>query len=161
VTIFASGNLDEYALRDLVAAGSPIDGFGVGTRVDTSADLPYLDCAYKLEEYAGRPRRKRSEGKATWPGPKQVYRRYAPDGRMQEDVLTLEGERADGEPLLEPVMLGGRRVVALPSLVEARAHAAAELAGLPEPFRRLDEAAFHPVTVAPSLRALASALDAR
>ena len=68
VTIFASGNLDEYALRDLISNEAPIDGFGLGTRLDTSSDAPYLDCAYKLQEYAGRPRRKHSEGKATWPG---------------------------------------------------------------------------------------------
>lgn len=71
IGIFASGNLDEYRVRDLVAAGAPIDGFGVGTRMNTSADAPYLDCAYKQTEYAGLPRRKRSEGKATWPGRKQ------------------------------------------------------------------------------------------
>ena len=70
VRIFASGNLDEYILRDLIEGNAPIDAFGVGTRIDTSCDAPYLDCAYKLQEYAGRPRRKRSEGKTTWPGPK-------------------------------------------------------------------------------------------
>src|SRR5206468_3790370 len=89
VTIFASGNLDEDALRDLVASGAPIDGFGLGTRLVTSADAPYLDCAYKLVEYAGRPRRKRSEGKASWPGRKQVWRRHGDDGRMCGDVLAL------------------------------------------------------------------------
>src|SRR5206468_13061473 len=82
-TIFASGDLDEQAVRELVRAGAPIDGFGLGTRIDTSADAPYLDSAYKLEEYAGRPRRKRSEGKATWPGRKQVYRRHGSDGRLR------------------------------------------------------------------------------
>ena len=60
----------------------PIDGFGVGTRMNTSADAPFLDCAYKLVEYAGLPRRKRSEGKATWPGRKQVFREYDAQGRI-------------------------------------------------------------------------------
>ena len=82
VTIFASGNLDEYRLRELVRQQAPIDGFGVGTRMNTSADAPYLDCAYKLQEYEGRPRRKRSEGKATWPGRKQVFRRYTPTAAL-------------------------------------------------------------------------------
>ncbi len=68
VTIFASGNLDEHRVQELVRQQAPIDGFGIGTRMNTSADAPFLDCAYKLEEYDGRPRRKRSEGKATWPG---------------------------------------------------------------------------------------------
>ena len=93
ITIFASGNLDEYALRELVAQGAPIDGFGVGTRMNTSADAPYLDCAYKLQEYDGRPRRKRSEGKATWPGRKQVYRRYDAADLAAADTLTLMGEQ--------------------------------------------------------------------
>ncbi|HYL23554.1 MAG TPA: nicotinate phosphoribosyltransferase, partial [Burkholderiales bacterium] len=65
--IFASGNLDEYRVAELVGAGAPIDSFGIGTSLVTSADYPYLDAVYKLQEYAGRPRRKRSTGKATWP----------------------------------------------------------------------------------------------
>jgi nicotinate phosphoribosyltransferase len=107
VIIFASGDLDEYELRDMLAAAAPVDGFGVGTRVDTSSDQPFLDCAYKLQEYAGRARRKRSEGKATWPGRKQVFRRLDADGRMAYDVVTLESDPQPGEPLLAPVMRGG------------------------------------------------------
>ena len=110
VQILASGNLDELEIARLCAAGAPIDAFGIGTRLDTSADAPYLDCAYKLEEYAGRPRRKRSWGKATWPGRKQVYRSYGADGRIAADVVALEGESVAGVPLLECVMRCGRRL---------------------------------------------------
>ena len=92
LTIFASGNLDEYSLRDLLANKVPIDGFGIGTRLDTISDAPYLNCAYKLQEYAGRPRRKRSEGKATWPGRKQVYREVDTSNHIKSDVLTLDKE---------------------------------------------------------------------
>ena len=112
VKIFASGNLDEYRLRDLVQSGAPIDGFGVGTRMNTSADAPYLDCAYKLQEYGGRARRKRSEGKATWPGRKQVYRSYDANGKLARDTLTLADDVQTGEPLLHPVMKGGKRTSA-------------------------------------------------
>jgi len=84
-TLFASGNIDEYKLAELMAEQAPIDGFGIGTRLDTSSDAPYLDCAYKLQEYAGVARRKRSEGKATWPGRKQVYRNYDDNGMMSGD----------------------------------------------------------------------------
>jgi nicotinate phosphoribosyltransferase len=97
--IFASGNLDEYKLRELGASGAPIDGFGVGTRMNTSADIPYLDCAYKLQEYGGRARRKRSEGKQTWPGRKQVFRSYDASGRLAGDSLTLADDLCGGEPL--------------------------------------------------------------
>ena len=160
ITIFASGNLDEYRLRDLVAQDAPIDGYGVGTRMNTSADAPYLDCAYKLEEYAGQPRRKRSEGKATWPGRKQVYRRVDPAGRLGGDVLALADDAAPGTPLLEPVVRAGRALHAMPPLEAVRDRARAELGRLPEALRSLDEAAPYPVDVAPSLRQLARRIDA-
>jgi nicotinate phosphoribosyltransferase len=158
IRIFASGNLDEYALRDLLAGEAPIDGFGVGTRMNTSADRPYLDCAYKLQEYAGRARRKRSEGKATWPGRKQVWRRLDDGGRLAGDTLTLEGDTQTGTPLLDTVMLGGRRTGPSPTLAEARQHAAAQLTTLPPPLRGLDKAAY-PVEVSEPLRELARQVD--
>jgi nicotinate phosphoribosyltransferase len=159
--IFASGNLDEDRVQALVAGGAPIDAFGVGTRMNVSADAPFLDCAYKLVEYAGKPRRKRSEGKATWPGRKQVFRRRDDDGRMAGDLLALEGEAAAGEPLLAPVLRGGRRVENAPPLETLRARARAQIAALPPPLQSLAGAAPYPVTVAPSLRELAAAIDAQ
>ncbi len=161
VKIWASGNLDEHVVRGLLSAGAPIDGFGIGSRLDTSADVPYLDCAYKLQEYAGRARRKRSEGKATWPGRKQVYRRTGPDGRIAEDLLALESEPQEGEALLQPVMRAGRRLARAPLLTEARKQVAAELARLPESLRRLEEAASYPVKISEELARLAAEVDAR
>lgn len=159
VNILASGNLDEYALQALLAAGAPIDGFGVGTRMNTSADAPYLDCAYKLEEYAGQARRKRSEGKATWPGRKQVYRRTDSQGRMAGDTLSLEGDAQAGVPLLKQYLRGGRRTGESPPLAEIREYAAAQLAALPAPLRALDGAARYEVAVADSVVELAGAVD--
>jgi nicotinate phosphoribosyltransferase len=160
-TIFASGNLDEWAVARLVDSGAPIDGFGVGTRLDTSADVPYLDCAYKLQEYAGVPRRKRSEGKATWPGRRQVHRRVGRDGVFAADVVTLVGGPMAGESLLQPVLRGGRRVGGLPDARAARARTLAQLACLPEGLRRLDHPVRYPVEIAPALRRLAADVDAR
>jgi len=159
VTIFASGNLDEYAVQNLIRAGAPIDGFGVGSRLMTSSDAPYLDCAYKLQEYAGRARRKRSEGKATWPGRKQVYRRYGSDGRMAEDTLTLEDDVQAGEPLVVPVMRAGVRTSRGPALEEIRAFALSQLALLPDALQALEGEASYPVKVATAIRALADAVD--
>lgn len=159
-SIFASGGLDEDELVRLAASDAPIDGFGVGTRLDTSADAPYLDCAYKLQAYAGRPRRKRSEGKATWPGRKQVWRRTGADGRMAGDVIDLATAEHPGTPLLVPVVRQGR-ACATPTLAEARARCAGELARLPEPLRSLEPAPPYPVEIAPGLVALAAALDDR
>jgi nicotinate phosphoribosyltransferase len=160
VTIFASGGLDEDELQRLHGLQAPIDGYGIGTSLVTSSDAPALDCAYKLQEYAGIPRRKTSEGKATWPGRKQAWRSFAPDGTMAGDVLTLEGDSQRGTALLKPVMRAGQRLPNLPTLDDSRRHAADELARLPEPLRRLEPAPYR-VDVAPPLRRLAEECDRR
>ena len=161
VTIFASGGLDEDDLMTFVRDGAPIDGYGLGTSLATSLDAAALDFAYKLEEYAGIARRKRSAGKASWPGRKQVWRRYGADGRMTGDLVGVEDEGRDGEALLRPVMRGGRRLASPPTLAESRAVAAADLARLPEPLRRLEPDARYPVEISPALQRLAGAVDAR
>ena len=161
VKIFASGNLDEFRLRELIASGAPIDGFGVGTRMNTSADMPYLDCAYKLQEYGGEARRKRSEGKATWPGRKQVFRRFDAAGCIEQDILTTADDAAAGEPLLRPVMRGGQRLPDQPRLAAVREYARRQLATLPEALRGLDPARPFQATVAEPLRALAQWVDRR
>jgi nicotinate phosphoribosyltransferase len=160
--IFASGSLDEYQVRELTQSGAPIDGFGVGTSMDTSSDRPYLDCAYKLQEYDGRPTRKRSEGKATWPGRKQVYREYDQRSQMRGDSITTEAAAppASAEPLLRLAMSGGA-ILALPSLHESREHAARQLAALPEPLRSLEDATTpYPVAISQELQALRERADA-
>lgn len=163
VTIFASGNLDEHRVAQLLAEAAPIDGFGVGTALDTSADAPALDAVYKLQAYAGTARRKRSEGKATWPGVKQVTRRLDSDGRLLGDTVQLDGEvLAPGStPLLHAVMRGGRRLAPSPSLDAVRAHCAAQLRSLPDALRRLTPAD-PPFTAGLSerVKALAQELDA-
>jgi nicotinate phosphoribosyltransferase len=159
VTIFASGGLDEDALLEFRAAGAPIDGYGIGTSLTTSSDAPALDCAYKLQEYAGKPRRKRSTGKATWPGRKQVWRRFDPDGRICGDILSAEGDPHVDEPLIKPAMRNGRRCAPSLSLADIRNRAARQLAGLPEPLRRLERGSTYPVQVADSLVLLAADLD--
>jgi nicotinate phosphoribosyltransferase len=161
VSIFVSGGIDEEALASLVQSGAPISGYGIGTSLVTSSDAPSLDCAYKLQEYAGRPRRKRSTGKATWPGRKQVWRHFGKDGRMTRDILSVEGDRQPGEPLVEPVMQAGRRIAPLPALAEARARAARGLRQLPEDLRRLTPGPTYPVEVADALAKLAAEVDHR
>jgi nicotinate phosphoribosyltransferase len=161
VTIFASGGIDETAIANIIRSGAPIDGFGIGSSLTTSYDAPGLDCVYKLEEYAGLPRRKRSAGKATWPGRKQVWRRFGADGRMAGDILSLENDDQPGEPLIELVMQGGKRLKPAPTLAEIRARAARDLGRLPEPLRRLEPGASYPVEVSEALRRLAVEVDGR
>ena len=161
VQIVLSGNLDEYRIAELVRGAVPADAFGVGTHLDVSSDAPALDMAYKLEEYAGKPRRKRSAGKATWPGAKQVFRERGAQGEAVCDRVVLVGEEAPGEPLLVEVMRGGRRAGAQPSLTELRERCRRELAALPRSLRELPAAsAAFPVDISPGLRGLAASLDA-
>jgi nicotinate phosphoribosyltransferase len=166
VTIFASGGLDEDNLAVFAKENAPIDGLGIGTAMTTSSDAPSLDIVYKLQEYAGVPRRKRSVNKATWPGRKQVWRRYGADGRMASDLLALEtaspdAATRDGEPLVRQVMQNGKRLATAPSLYDIRAHSKRELERLPEPLRRLDPDASYPVEVDMGLRELAEEVDRR
>ena len=163
VRLFASGNLDEYRIAALLAAGAPIDGFGVGTMLTTSGDAPSLDMVYKLQRYAGVPRRKRSEGKATWPDAKQVWRRRDAHGTLREDEITLADEirsSSESTSLLVPVMQAGRRMAPPEPLEALRQHAADKLMHLPPALRALDPPEQpYPVTISPRLRALADELD--
>ncbi len=158
--IFCSGNLDEYRIAELLASGAPVDGFGVGTLLDTSADAPYLDCAYKLVEYDGRPVRKHSEGKATWPGRKQVYRFVSEQGRWLEDRLCLAQEEEEGTPLLQPVMRKGKRLkTGQEPLSRIRTRVQERLDTLPGPALRIEKPKAPSVSISKRLRELAAELD--
>lgn len=159
--IFASGNLDEHEIARFLAAGAPVDGFGVGTKLVTSGDAPYLECAYKLEQYAGTPRRKRSTGKATWPGAKQVFRSFDGAGRLLADVIGLGDEGLSGTPLLVPVMREGRRHGEREGLEVIRERCRRELASLPDALRGLGAAAPFTAAVSGGVRRLAAEADAR
>ncbi len=161
ITIFASGSIDEYVAKQLAEKNAPIDGLGIGTHMDTSADAPYLDCAYKLVEYAGKARRKRSEGKVLWPGRKQVFRSLDNAGRMVGDVLSLEGDRLSGEALIQPVMKEGRRIGSPIPLQASKERTLAQLKRLPDALKGLETAPAYPVAVSEMLRELARAVDAQ
>jgi nicotinate phosphoribosyltransferase len=157
VTIFASGNLDQREIARLLAADAPIDGFGVGSRLGVSADAPYLDMAYKLVAFDGRPTLKLSDGKATLPGAKQVWRRHSGPTFAGDVVALLDESGHDGaEPLLIPAMTKGKRL-ALGTLDAARSRAAEQRASLPSVTRRLD-AEPYPVELSSSLLALQQTL---
>ncbi len=135
--IFASGDLDEYRIAELVAKGSPVDAFGVGTQLGTSADAPALGGVYKLVEDTHGPKVKLSTGKATLPGRKQVYR-FAKEGLLTHDVMALQDEPQEGgRPLMGKVMAGGRRVGPREPLDALRDRCARTIASLPERLRLL------------------------
>jgi nicotinate phosphoribosyltransferase len=166
VQIFASGGLNEDVIHTLVSAGAPIDGFGVGTSMGVSSDVPDLDIAYKLAEYAGKGRIKLSSGKPILPGRKQVFRESR-DGIFAGDVIGRFDEQLPGDPQLAKVMARGRRVESHErNLDRMRDHAAACTARLPEAVRALapTEPAY-PVRVSDALtehqRSVRAALEAR
>ena len=157
VQIILSGNLDEYRIAARLAADTPVNAFAVGTNLDVSADAPAMDMAYKLEEYAGQPRLKRSPGKLTWPGAKQVFRARDSQGRMRGDLIALADEDQPGEPLLREVMRDGHRVGTLPQLVAIREYCGNRVAELPVALRRLEEGdAGYEVEVSLKVRTLAA-----
>lgn len=152
--ISVSGDLDEYRLRDLVSAGAPINSFGVGTQLGTSGDAPTLGGVYKLVADSGEPRIKLSAGKITIPGRKQVYR-FPAAGTPEHDVMALEEEEVvGGRPLLERVMLGGRRVGEPEPLDSIRDRCLARLDELPDQLRLLEERADYDVRMSTGLQTL-------
>ena len=163
VKIIASGGIDEAELLSFHACNAPIDTFGIGTSLVTSSDAPALDCAYKLQEYGGTARRKRSEGKANWPGRKQVYRTLDTDGIIAGDLITTlddpQPDNSRSEPLLVPVLRGGKRVDPSPTLQACRATAAENLNRLPDHLRRLETRPTVPVKISKALRDLAAEVD--
>lgn len=161
VRILASGGLEERRIAALARAGAPIDGFGVGTDLVVSRDVPTLDFAYKLVAYAGEPRLKGSTGKGTLPGPKQVYRSWR-EGEMRGDLIAGTDEHHEGEPLLQPVMRAGERTGRPESLEAIRARANAQRAALPSALRAPDPAGnAYPVAVSEALEAQRERLLAR
>lgn len=140
VKIFASSGLDEYAIARLLAAGAPIDGFGVGTKLAVSEDAPDLDLAYKLVELDGVGKTKLSAEKIIYPGRKQVFRQFDPRGEMAGDVIGRWNEPLPGEALLQPLWSPNAPPPPSPSaaLAQARQRLAAALARLPPAWRALE-----------------------
>jgi nicotinate phosphoribosyltransferase len=164
VRIFASGDLDEFKIAELLKEGAKIDAFGVGTKMGTSADKPYVDVIYKLCETMNEsgnfsPIMKLSEGKVTLPGRKQVYRFKDANGNFAKDMIALVDEKVKGEPLLVKVMEKGEIICDLPSLDKIRATAAESLSKLPAQYKKLKDAPTYPVELSQDLENLIKNLE--
>ncbi|MGH7880320.1 MAG: nicotinate phosphoribosyltransferase, partial [Candidatus Binataceae bacterium] len=166
VAIFATGNLDEYRIDQLLRAAAPIDAFGVGTEMAVSADAPSLDIIYKLVEYGGTPRIKTSADKTSIPGRKQIFRALNPNGGFYADLIGLADEGAvsvahefkpaptETRPLLQRVMSAGQRVGALPILATTRAELLDSLAHLEQRYKEIEKPQLYPVNQTAALKAL-------
>lgn len=157
-TIFASGDLNEHSVAELVSSGAPIDSFGVGTELAVSQDAPSLSGVYKLVEVVHGDEHaykiKLSGKKTTYPGAKQVYR-FSENGEFDHDLVACQGERPpDAEPLQVLAMKDGKRVNPSPPMVEIQQYAKEQLARLPERYRRLRDAETYQVEFSGELRRL-------
>jgi len=170
VKIFASGNLDEFRIRELLAKGAQVDNFGVGTNMGTSTDAPSLDVIYKISEVTDEdgnflPTMKLSKGKVTYPGRKQVFRIKDRKSKFIKDILGLEKERIRAEPLLIKVVEKGRIIYRLPSLAKIRISVKNNLSKFPEVMKDVYSRYEYPVIISPQLkklrRTLASQLGKR
>ncbi|NAX49424.1 nicotinate phosphoribosyltransferase [Photobacterium halotolerans] len=162
IGIIVSSSVDEYLIEQLRQQQAPIDGYGIGTSLTTSEDAPFLNCAYKLQEYAGIARRKRSQGKATWPGCKQVYRYLRNNGQLDYDQLCLATEISEqGQPLLQSAILDGQRLEAPESLDILRQRVKQQLSMLTPALANLSKAASFELKISQALQKLTCRTDER
>jgi nicotinate phosphoribosyltransferase len=159
VKVYASSSLDEYEIEKIVTGNIPIDGFGVGRNLATSADVPVLDTAYKLVEYAGHAKMKLSESKSTLPGRKQVYRERSGAESVRDIIALADESGIPGEPLLAKVMENGRRIDPPEPLDQCRARCKAELDALPARLMSLSKSQpEYAIELSPQLSALVKRL---
>lgn len=139
VPIFASGDLDEYRIAQLRREGACIDGYGLGTQLVTGKPV---NGVYKLVEIDTIPVMKASSGKATYPGRKQIFRRFEA-GQIVGDRLGLisEAPHANEHPLLQCVMQNGQRRLPIESLATIAARVSQSVTALPAPVRQIEPAA--------------------
>ena len=174
VKIFASSDLDEYRIEELIREKAPIDGFGVGTRLVTGANfnpitreggVSALPGVYKLVERIGKdghpiPKTKLSTDKILVPYRKQINRLFDDDSLFNRDVISRWDEPiADAEPLLIPIIEQGRLVYNFPTLEESREYCTQQINQLPKPYRLLSDSPIYPVKLSPQLEQASSSLQ--
>jgi len=165
VKIFATGNLDEFKITELIKKGSKVDNFGVGTNMGVSIDAPCLDVVYKMSEVSDEsgkfiPTMKLSKDKVTYPGRKQVFRIKDKKGKAIKDILGLAGEKVNGRPLLKKIMQGGRVICKVGNLEEARNLARKNLSAFSAGLKEVNTPYKYPVEISPGLKKLKNSLAA-
>ncbi|HLC56919.1 MAG TPA: nicotinate phosphoribosyltransferase [Candidatus Nanoarchaeia archaeon] len=137
VKIVASNDLNEYTIDDLIRRGANIDAYGVGTEMITAKPVAAIPGVYKLVEDKDGAKIKLAYGKKTYPGKKQVYRVLDENGKYSYDILALENEKVDGQPLLELIVKDGERVYERKSLEETRKYCLDSITKLPDKYKQV------------------------
>jgi len=160
VIIVASSDLNEYKIKDIIEKKAPIDAFGVGTELTTSSDDPTISGVYKLIDYNGLPKIKTSEEKLTYPGIKQIFRRYDKNELIKEDILALENEKdpLDSKPLLIPIMRKGKLLYKFPKINEIRQYYLKNIRKLPGEYKDLNQNQLFQLKITNKLRNLTNSL---
>jgi nicotinate phosphoribosyltransferase len=155
VKIMLSGDLDEYKIQELLEGGAQVDIFGVGTRMSTSSDAPYVDVVYKLVEIERegrkRPIVKLSPGKITLPYRKQVYR-VMENGMFKYDIIAKEDEAFEGTPLLSTIVKNGKGVREREGLEDTRKYVKEQMEKLPEEIKRIINPSNYEVKISDAIR---------
>jgi len=154
IKIIASSDLNEYKIADLIKQKAPIDLYGVGTELITAKPVAAIPGVYKLVEDTDGPKIKLSQGKETLPGKKQIYRQSDPDGKYCGDIIALEHEKVEGEPLLQPAVKEGKRVRGKPELSETRTYCLDAVSRLPDYLKKVRVKKKYAITLAHDLRSL-------
>ncbi|MDD4980734.1 MAG: nicotinate phosphoribosyltransferase [Candidatus Omnitrophica bacterium] len=166
VKIFASGNLDEFRIKNLLDEGVLADSFGVGTNMGVSIDAPCLDVVYKISEVTGEngkflPTMKLSRGKITYPSRKQVFRVLGARGDFIKDILGLDKEKIRGRPLLIKVVEKGRIIYKMPSLEKVRAFVRDSLSKITRDLKDIYFKVEYPVLISPQLKKIRHSLSSQ
>jgi nicotinate phosphoribosyltransferase len=146
--IMATGDLNEYIIRDLKNKKAPIDCFGVGTELTTSRDEPSLNGVYKLvaikqyskatSKYESFYKMKTSVNKISYPCPKQVFR-FEKNNCFIKDIIALEEEKIENaNPLLLQYIKDGQLIQKLPNLFEIKKYHQKQIASLHERFKKIN-----------------------
>lgn len=155
VGIVVAGNFEEYKIAELAAAKAPISGVLLATEFITSADEPILEAVLKLAEYKKGQAitycAKLAAGKESYPGRKQVFRRYDKNGRLKQDIIGLENEKL-GTPLLRKIVHQGRLVAKLPVLDEIKNYTLKQLELLPTALKKIDKPVKYRVDISRELK---------
>jgi nicotinate phosphoribosyltransferase len=158
IKIIASSDLNEYRINDLIKQKAPIDSYGVGTELITAKPVAAIPGVYKLAEDSDGPKIKLSEGKETLPGKKQVYRLTGPDGKYCRDIIALEHEKVEGDPLLQTVVKAGKRVRTKTPLPETRTYCLDVMSKIPDNLKKMHVEKKYEVILAPELTKLINRL---